>query len=557
MKATRGMSRFSPRWSCPAMADLRLPAASVRAIVASVAMAAALAVLLHDQVRHPYSVADYGDPLFSIWRIGWVNHQLLADPRHILDGNIFYPETRTLTRSDPMILVALTGAPLAALGLHPVVVYNVLLFAGFWLSGIATYVLVERLTGSARAAFIAGLMFACYSYRFDHYSHLELLTTYWLPVGLLALHSFVATSRWRFALALAGAAIAQLYSSLYYAIFFLVYASVIGAGLAAVHRPNLRRLSLRAAGAGALAVAMALPLILPFRAVQPFRGDRPRSEIEFFSARPSDYLRANKYSVMWRDRMLPPVPERALFPGVAPIVLGVIALVPPLGAMPVIYAAGGLAAFDASRGFGGFLYPFLHRWLPGVQGLRAPARFSILVGLTLSILAGFGALRILRYCKPPALGWAVTGLLAAAILVDAWPALQLVPVWKEPPPLYELLPSDRDVILAELPVVHDPAFNTPYMYFSLWHWRPMINGYSGQIPRSYEVLVEDLVRFPRREPVATLRQRGVTHVMLNCGLDYVVQCEDISTQMRLSKDLHLVQASTFQGRTIELYELLR
>ena len=94
-------------------------------------------------------------------------------------------------------------------------------------------------------------MYACYPYRFEHYGHLELQMTQWMPLGLLALHLFVSTGRWRYAIALGLAGVAQLYSSMYYAVFFLVYATVIGAGLLIVHRPSIRRLVLPAA-AGAL-----------------------------------------------------------------------------------------------------------------------------------------------------------------------------------------------------------------------------------------------------------------------------------------------------------------
>jgi hypothetical protein len=106
--------------------------------------------LLHEQLRHLDSVPDLGDPLFSIWRVAWVAHQIVADPWHLFDANIFYPEHLTLTLSDPVLLPAMSVSPLLALGVHPTVVYNLLLMSGFWLSGVATYLLVERLTGSAR-----------------------------------------------------------------------------------------------------------------------------------------------------------------------------------------------------------------------------------------------------------------------------------------------------------------------------------------------------------------------------------------------------------------------
>jgi len=126
----------------------------MRGGLAALGIAAALAALLHEQLRHLDSVPDLGDPLFSIWRVAWVAHQIVADPWHLFDANIFYPEHLTLTLSDPVLLPAMSVSPLLALGVHPTVVYNLLLMSGFWLSGVATYLLVERLTGSARGAFI-------------------------------------------------------------------------------------------------------------------------------------------------------------------------------------------------------------------------------------------------------------------------------------------------------------------------------------------------------------------------------------------------------------------
>jgi hypothetical protein len=112
-----------------------------------------------------------------------------------------------------MILPAIMSAPFLALGFHPIVVYNLIFVSAFWLSGLATYLLVERLTGSARAAFVAGLIYACASFRFDHYSHLELQMTWWTPLGLLALHRFLSVGRWVDAIACGVAAVAQLFSS--------------------------------------------------------------------------------------------------------------------------------------------------------------------------------------------------------------------------------------------------------------------------------------------------------------------------------------------------------
>jgi hypothetical protein len=525
-----------------------------RVALASLGIAVALAILVHDQLQSPYSVADYGDPLFSIWRIGWVLHQLFADPAHLFDGNIFYPQPLALTLSDPIILPALTTAPLAAIGTHPVIAYNVLMLSGFWFSGIATYLLVERLTASPPAAFVAGLIYACYPYRFEHYGHLELQMTQWMPLGLLALHLFVSTGRWRYAIGLGLAGVAQLYSSMYYAVFFLIYATAIGAGLLIAQRPSIRRLALPAVAGALLAGLVAVPLVRAFVAAQPLKAERTTDEIRFYSATPLDYLRGNLHSALWKDSILPPEPERALFPGVMPLALAATGIAPPLSAIRLVYIAGLLVALDCSFGFNGAFYPLLHRSFPPVRGLRVPARCSVLVGLTLSIFAGFGARRMLGWCRSRGSRWAAVTALAVLVAIDAWPAVPLVPVWKEPPAIYDTLKGRPGVVLAEFPVDANQVFNTPYMYFSVWHFLPMVNGYSGHIPESYTALEPDLLEFPRGGSTAALRRRGVTHVTVNCGLQSA-DCDETMNVMRQSPDLRLIEEASWEGEPVRLFEL--
>jgi hypothetical protein len=548
------------------------------AMVAAVGLGVALMLLLSQQVRHLDSVPDLGDPLFSIWRLGWVNHQLFTDPRHLFDANIFYPERLTLTLSDPIILPAVMAAPLLAVGLHPVVVYNLLLLSAFWFSGIAVYLLVERLTASPRAGFIAGLIYACCGYRFDHYSHLELQMTQWMPLGLLALHlllgrGWLATldsnagarpspeSRipnrgpWLYSLALAAAIVAQLYSSLYYAVFFVVYAVAIGAGLLLVHRSPVRQLVVPVLVSAAIAAMAALPLIRAFTAAEPIKGERPIGEVRYYSAVPDDYLRVNRYNVVWRNVLHRPAPERTLFPGAAPFALAVAGVVPPLGAVPLIYTAGLLLSYDGSLGLNGVSYPFFYRWLSPFRGLRVPARFGALVALTLAILAGFGARRALAWSSSRGYQHTAFAALVVFVMVDAWPALTVRPVWKAPPSIYEVLKYTPNVVIAETPLLEDETANIPFMYFSLWHWTRMVNGYSGFIPNSYAEFRKQMVFFPDSMSIAALRSRGVKYVSVNCGLIYA-GCRELMDAMRHDTRLRLAADTQWNGQTVQLYEVL-
>ncbi len=459
------------------------------------------AVLLRPQLQHMDAVPDFGDPLFSMWRMGWVYEQWRGDPRPLFSGNIFYPQPLALTFSDSMLVPSAAAIPLRAAGLHPVIAYNVLFLSAFVCSALATYLLVERLTGSSRAAFLSAIIYGFYPYRFEHYSHLELQMTYWMPLALIWLHRFSATLKVRDAVVVAVLAAAQLYSSMYYGIFFALYASAVLGTLLLVARPERRRLLAPIASALLVAIALAVPLARPYLAAQGVKGDRDEGAIRVYSAGPSDYLRPHPRSATYGGRLLADrYAERALFPGTLPLVLSAAALVPPVGTIRLAYAAGLVAAFDMSLGFNGVTYKHLYRWLLPVRGLRVPARMSVVLAISLAVLSAFGARRLWqRFRTAGSARTVVFAALVGAAMIDVWPRLELHRVWWEPPPVYAAV-AGQPVVLAEFPTHLNIPFATngvPFMYFSIWHGRSMINGYSGFTPPR--------LRRPDGEPAAVSR----------------------------------------------------
>jgi len=127
--------------------------------------AAALAVclllaLLHTWplVLHPgrYSRNDNADTQLNEWIMAWVSHQVVTNPLHLFDANIFYPERYTLAYSDHLFVQSMMGAPLLWGGASPVLVHNLVLMAGFALTGWATCLVMKRWTGSWLAAILSG-----------------------------------------------------------------------------------------------------------------------------------------------------------------------------------------------------------------------------------------------------------------------------------------------------------------------------------------------------------------------------------------------------------------
>ena len=77
---------------------------------------------------HPAStLPDLGDPLDSAWRLSWPIHQLLHDPRHLLDANTYYPFRTTYLFDELIVGVAIVVAPIVALTNNGVLAFNVAL----------------------------------------------------------------------------------------------------------------------------------------------------------------------------------------------------------------------------------------------------------------------------------------------------------------------------------------------------------------------------------------------------------------------------------------------
>src|SRR4051812_47506895 len=115
---------------------------------------------------------DLGDSVLNMWIMAWDCEQLLAILRGDLsriatffDANIFYPARLTLAYSEHLIPQALQIFPVYVVSRNPILCYNLIFLSTFVLSGLGMYLLVRELTGNARAAFIAGLLFGFAPYR--------------------------------------------------------------------------------------------------------------------------------------------------------------------------------------------------------------------------------------------------------------------------------------------------------------------------------------------------------------------------------------------------------
>jgi hypothetical protein len=242
-----------------------------------------------------------------------------------------------------------------------------------------------------------------------------------------------------------------------------------------------------------------------------------------FSAEPLDYLRPSAYNKVFYVDYLPKQlrSEKALFPGVLAIVLGGIGWAATRrkkksDGEPVDRAA---RAFFLVLTISGFVlslgprlqigeettivlpYAFLYHHVPGFQGLRVPARITVLFLLGLAVFAGWGMAWFLSQVDRWKRGWqhaAGVGVILLLILdYQTYSLARILPPAPTIPPVYTWLATQPgDFGILELPIHEDITKESIRMYYSTSHWKDLANGFSGWWPNDYWVLVGRMRYFP-------------------------------------------------------------
>jgi len=463
--------------------------------------------------------SGHHDVYFNLWRLSWLSHAL-AHPRvGLFEGNIFYPEPRTLTYSDAMIVEGLFGALLFALGLPPVLVHNLLLLGAIVASGAGMFVLARHLTGSPAAGVIAGTIFAFVPFRFEHYMHMEMQWTMWTPWAFWAMHRTLETRIWRYGLLTGLFVSLQMLSSIYYGVFLIVLMPLVTALILLSQRlRDLPALAARFVPAAAIVVVLCGAYSIPYLDTKKDVGGRGVREVMLYSARPSSYLVATPDNIVYgqafasRGR-----PERRLFPGAVAVALAIAGLfLRPPGQAPtaIAYLLGMVLAYEMSLGLSGYSFRFFVDRFELFQGFRAIARLGIFVVFFLAALAAWGYAAIASGRGMPR---RALMFLALAVLVVEYRVrpLNLVRYPNEAPPLHAWLAEQPRGVVAILPMPDEvPGTDPRAAYLSTFHWQPIVNGYSGYAPQSYLNRLEEVRGFPDEKSIERLRRDGVRYLVV-------------------------------------------
>ena len=508
-------------------------------------------------------LAAHHDAQFSIWRLGWIAHALATSPRHLFDANIFHPAAGTLAYSDATLLEGLLGAPLFWAGLPPALVYNVLLLAGFGGSGLGMFVLARHLTRATGPALVAAAIYTMLPYRIEHFMHLELQWAMFIPLAFWALHRATTDVSWKWGV-LAGVFLwLQLLACVYYGVFLALTLIVFAPLLLVGHRDRWPARGVALGAAALVALALSIPFLLPYVSAAGALGTRTAEDIARYSARPENYFAASSTSWVWgwtADRWGDT--ERRLFPGGVALLLAVAAAWRRPARQVVVYGVVAALAIELSFGTNGVLYRTLLAPVTLLQGFRAFARFAVVASCAVAVLAAFGVeavrTRMAEGSRARRLAVPLVLLLMAVEYANR-------PMWIGPadpvaaPDVYRVIRGAAPGAVIELPLPdlnRLPGLDPSYEAWSLWHWKPLVNGYSGYHPRDYIDTILRMLSFPDEASIGRLRGHDVRYVVVHRS--YYDQDQYAALMLRLAQRPEFKPWGAYRDLTgmADIFELL-
>ena len=494
---------------------------------------AALAVLwMRPMSLAPATVVpDAGDPVHLAYVMAWDAHQLVRRPWALFESNSFYPWPHSLAFGDHLLPEAIMVAPVSWATGNPVLAYNASTLLALVLSGLAMFLLVRELTGSAEGGFLAGIAYAFSGFTLIEIARVQVVHLEWWPLSLLFLARFLRGRRARdatlFALLLAVQGLSCTYYLVYSALVLPVWLLAAYASLG--RRPE--RAEWRAlAVAFVLAGLAAAPLLWPYvgrlgeaegtvsSGADLFAFVTPGAANPLYGAGAAEASYAREFvgpvalvlilAGLWTGWRRGPGDGRTLTRALTAIAAATLLIGVLLALGPVI-RIGGVERLPGPLAFVLDVLP--------VSSLRQTPRFAALAklggALLVGIAAGTWAPRLPRLVRV-----AAVAALAVILPLEHWqPPLYgaRLPVGPDVPAVHRWLAAEGTGPLVELPLFAKKRFWAMYLYFAAYHWRPVPIGRTSFYPPSHELLATTLARFPDEMSIEVLDRLQVRTVVVH------------------------------------------
>ncbi|MEW6237274.1 MAG: hypothetical protein AB1656_17970 [Candidatus Omnitrophota bacterium] len=478
-----------------------------------------------------------GDNFITMWTTLWQVHALSTPGEHFWDANIFYPYPRTAALSVLRIIYVPFAASILWLTHNPVLMENLIQLGSIILSGVGMYIYCYWLTRHRLAAALAGILFTCCPERFGRLPHPHQVSPIFFAPALLSLSLFLKKHQNRYAVLAAFCLFLQFLTSIYLFVFTAVALAALIASDLDLWRWEYRRV----VSVGGMLLIIILLVIAPFAAPYLINHFTYQFKDAFewtvdLSARPGDYFVARSMNLLdgWTESafgvprfITGMIPPEFLLPGFAALTLFAFGIYLLFRQDNIHKRTLRFGVILAAVGFVLSLGPYLHigteptriplpalllyKFIPGFSVIRAPARFSILVTAGVAIAAA-GAV---AYWMESEKRWKrllinALSIIACLECLNKPLVLQAIPIGKGIPKVEQWLAQRPERVVVSYPL----RYHLSYMYFSYWHWKRLINGWTGYMANDFMKDESALNLLPSPESIETLKRRGAELIVI-------------------------------------------
>ncbi|MBC7262810.1 MAG: hypothetical protein H5T64_00455 [Chloroflexi bacterium] len=508
-----------------------------------------------------------GDGYEYMYKCWWLKHALLDE--HIsplYNPDVFYPFGYGFEMSEGTLANTLWALPFTLM-FGEVAAYNLVMLWSFVLSGFTAYLLVFQMTRSGMAGLLAGVVFAFLPYRMVHLGlgQVPMMSTGWMPLCFLYLRWGIREDKTRWGI-MAGLMYALTALSSWY------YAYILGlfAGLYVLWRGRLRQRECWqwVASFVVVAILMVGPFAWRLAGLSEQLGGRrySLSYVDQWSAGLLEFvLPANAYHPIWGSAFRPFFryeTQSIVYLGLVSLALAGVALrarwrdrgvrdFAVLGAVAVVLALGttlhilrerlyvsvpagverlftaGMSVLTKQLALNpissyvlrvpGALYIplptlLLYLFMPSFNLMRVWARFGVIAGLSVAVLAGVGLASLLERVTRGR--WLVAVVAIGMVLID-FAVLPYPLGWCEvraQTTAQWLAAQDGDFVVMRLPTHY--ALRGSSLYDTITHGKRIAYGYGTFFPQGFEEERETLDSFPSPESLEVMRGWDVRYVLV-------------------------------------------
>jgi hypothetical protein len=547
-------------------------------------------ILFPYSLKISYALPNAIDPLFYAWNISHNYTSASHGFKDLLDTNIFYPEGNTLAFSDTLFAQTILTAPILLLTKNPIFTENFYVFLTFPLSAIAMFCLSYYLTRHTLASLLSSIFYAFSIPRLAQIGHMPAISSQWLPLYFLFLIRYLREKTYINLLLTLFWYILSIASSVYFGLFLIPLTGIIVI-VELVSQPweiigkifkDILKISFPS-------LVILIFILFPYIRLRVENPNIRRNlrDTAALSAVPVDYISVLPTSWLSDIGFPKNTNEHPLYPTITVSMLALLSILfmrtykkslagfifMGIGAFVLSFGPYANYSPDTST-YTKLPYYYMYKILPIFESIRVPARFSIFVILAASVCASFTLSKLLKKST----SWALVIIIGLLFFIEVWQIqTPFVSIPTAIPLVYQWLAKQPDSdIIVELPMQPLPQNTTtmesqlmlPYVdlredtifaneayriYFSSFHNKRMVNGYSGFFPQNYHDQATALLTFPSDGAISTLQRIHVKYIIIHTAQYTGIPFSD--TERHIREQPKLVKKMEFGSDIV--YEIVQ